>query len=92
MKIIVKPAFARDVDRLHDKELKLILDSKITQIEKAKSIEHITGLKLLRTYHVHYRIKVETRKHKYRIGAIIRKETIWLVRFCPRKKIYLEFP
>jgi mRNA interferase RelE/StbE len=92
MKLIVKPGFVRDIDRVHDKELKITLDSKITQIEKAKSTEHITGLKLLRTYQVHYRIKVETKKHKYRIGAIIRKETIWLVRFCPRKRIYLEFP
>jgi hypothetical protein len=37
-------------------------------------------------------VKVETPKRKYRIGAIIRNETIWLVRFLPRKKIYKEFP
>ncbi len=38
MKIIVKPAFDRDVDKLREKDLKIILDEKIIQIENAKSI------------------------------------------------------
>ena len=92
MKIVVKPSFSRDVERVNDKELKRLLDLKISQIEKAKAIDNITGLKLLRPYAVHFRIKVENKKHKYRIGAIIRKDTVWLVRFSPRKKIYLQFP
>ena len=67
-------------------------DEKITQIEKAKTIDNITGLKLLRTYKVHYRIKVETYCQQYRIGAVIRGKTIWLIRFLSRKKIYDLFP
>ena len=80
------------MDTIRDIDLKRALDTKISQIEKAKSIYQITGLKLLRSYKTHYRIKVETHKSKYRIGAIIRNDMIWLVRFSPRKKIYLEFP
>ncbi|MEO8147398.1 MAG: hypothetical protein ABI723_07165 [Bacteroidia bacterium] len=92
MNIIVKPSFERDIDKIKDRELKTALDEKITQIEKAQGISNVTSLKQLRTYQTHYRIKVETPKHKYRIGAIIRNNKIWLVRFCPRKIIYLQFP
>ena len=92
MIIVIKPKFKRDLSKIRDAELRLKLDAKISQIENAKSISQITGLKLLRTFHVHFRIKVETEKHQYRIGAIIRKETIWLVRFLPRNKVYQNFP
>ena len=92
MKIIVKPAFDLYVDKLRERDLKIMLDEKIIQIENAKSIIQITGLKLLRGYKTHYRIKVESQKFKYRIGAIIRKDTVWLIRFAPRKKINVEFP
>lgn len=92
MNIIVKPGFARDVDKIRHKELLDTLDEKISQIEKAKSISNITALKLLRGYKVHYRIKVETPRYKYRIGAIIRGDIIWLVCFSPRRKVYRLFP
>jgi mRNA interferase RelE/StbE len=92
MRIIVKPAFERDIDKVRSRVLLHTLDEKITQIEKAKAIDNVTGLKLLRTYKVHYRIKVETGSQQYRIGAVIRGKTIWLVRFLPRKKIYELFP
>ena len=92
MRIIVKPAFERDIDKVRNRALLQLLDEKITQIEKAKTTDNITGLKLLRTYKVHYRIKVETGRQQYRIGAVIRGRTIWLVRFLPRKKIYELFP
>ena len=92
MTIIVKSAFERDIDKVRNKVLLQLLDEKITQIEKAKTIDNITGLKLLRTYKVHYRIKVETDRQQYRIGAVIRGKTIWLIRFLSRKKIYDLFP
>ena len=91
MRILVKPAFDRDIDKVRSNPLLLELDKKISQIEKADSIENITGLKLLRNYKVHYRIKVEVARQKYRIGAIIRGNAIWMVRFLPRKKIYELF-
>ena len=92
MRIIVKPAFGRDVDKVRSKAVLAELDKKITQIEKAKDLQNITGIKLLRTYKIHYRIKVETGGLQYRIGAVVRSRTIWLVRFLPRKKIYELFP
>jgi mRNA interferase RelE/StbE len=92
MKIIVKGSFDRDVDKAGKKELKLVLDDKITQIESAKDISQVTGLKLLLGYSHHYRIIVKSPKYSYRIGAIVRNNTIWLVRFLPRKVIYKTFP
>ena len=92
MKIIVKRSFDRDIDRVRDKELRLLLDAKLEQIEKAKGILNITGLKLLRGYTHHYRIIVKSKSLTYRIGAIIREEKIWLVRFLPRKIVYTRFP
>lgn len=91
MEVIVKPSFERDIKGLN-RDLLTILEDKLIQISKAKTISNIIGLKLLTGYTHHYRIKVITPKFSYRIGAIIRSEKIWLVRFLPRRKIYREFP
>jgi len=92
MIIVVKGSFDRDTDKIRSKELRLALDEKITQLETAKNTSHITGLKQLRNYTHHYRIQVKTTKQSYRIGAIIRGQKIWLVRFLPRKIVYKQFP
>ena len=92
MKIIIKPAFNRDTNPIHDKLLLKALDDKLDQLEHAKTVDNIIGLKKLEGYEKHYRIYVVTKKKFYRIGAIIRGNTIWLVRFLPRKTIYKEFP
>lgn len=92
MKIIVKGSFDRDIDRIHNRELKHALLGKINQIESAKEISQITGLKKLKGYSNHVRIIVRSKDLSFRIGGILRGKTIWLVRFLPRKKIYKEFP
>ena len=92
MKVIVKGTFDRDVDKARSKELCAALDDKISQIERAKNLSQVTGVKLLEGYSHHYRIIVKSKNHSYRVGAIIRNDTIWLVRFLPRKIIYKAFP
>lgn len=92
MKITVKPSFGKDVDRVRNRELRAALDAKIEQIQTAKTIAQITGLKKLRGYTHHYRIYVKTNKLSYRIGAVIRGDMVWLVRFLPRKTVYKKFP
>jgi mRNA-degrading endonuclease RelE of RelBE toxin-antitoxin system len=92
MKIFSRGTFDRDVATLSDTVLLIALREKIEQLEKAPDITHITGLKLLRGYQTHYRIKVITDRTSYRIGALIRGNTIWLVRFLSRKRIYQLFP
>jgi hypothetical protein len=72
MKIIVKPSFDRDIDKInHKEELKIALNEKLKQIERAKTIDNFTGLKLLEGYTHHYRIVVKAGKFTFRIGAII---------------------
>ncbi len=92
MIIIPKGTFDRDADKVRNKELRIALDNKIEQIQKAKTLSNITGVILLEGYSHHYRIIVRSKKHSYRIGAIVRGETIWLVRFLPRRIIYKSFP
>ena len=92
MKVVVKGTFDRDTDRVRNKELRIALDNKIGQMEKAKGLSNVTGVILLEGYSHHYRIIVKSKKESYRIGAIVRGETIWLVRFLPRRIIYKSFP
>ena len=92
MRISIKGVFKKNTDRINDIDLLSALQSKIEQIERAKSVEYITGLKLLRGYRTHYRIYVRTEKDSYRIGAVIRGQSITLVRFLPRRIIYKQFP
>lgn len=92
MKLIPKGTFRRDYRKINQKELRLALAEKLLQMERAKDISYITGLKLLDGFASHYRIKVETEKHSFRIGAVIRGDKIWLIRFLPRKTVYRNFP
>ncbi len=92
MNVIIKTQFKRDRQKVSHQELAKALVHKIEQIERAETPQHITGLKPLIGYDTHYRIYVKSEKQSYRIGAIIRGNTIWLVRFLSRKKIYQEFP
>lgn len=92
MIVLTKGSFDRDVSAVSNAALLEALKEKITQMETAADISRITGLRLLRGYQTHYRIKVITGKSSYRIGAIIRGNTILLVRFLSRKKVYREFP
>jgi len=86
LNIFIKGSFKRDTARVHDATLLIALQEKITQIETAKNIQHITSMKLLRGYRTHYRIQVRTQEESFRIGAVIRGNSIWLVRFLSRKK------
>ena len=92
MNVVFKPKFRRDIDKINNRELLTALQDKIAQVKKAEDKSIITGLKLLRGYTHQYRISVKTDKQSYRIGAVIRKNTILFVRFLPRKIIYKEFP
>lgn len=92
MKIPVKPSFGRDVARVRSPELRTALDQKIEQILASNTFGQVTDLKKLRGYTHHYRIYVKTAKLSYRIGAIIRGDMVWLVRFLPRRTVYNKFP
>lgn len=92
MKIIITGSFKRDIGKISNRKIRSALYEKIQQIEHAENIQQVTGLKLLEGYSHHYRIKIKSEKYSYRIGAIIRGEIIWLVRFLPRRVAYKKFP
>ena len=89
---LLKAVLTGDINKVKSKSLRIALSDKIRQIEIAKDISSVTGVKLLRGYTHHFRIAVKSEVESYRIGAIIRGEKIWLVRFLPRKTVYRQFP
>lgn len=72
------------------KDVRLLIDKKIIQIEKAKDISGITGLLLLEGYTHHYRIKLNNKHKQYRILAIIRNNIVYLLRMIQRRIAYQD--
>ena len=70
----LKIGYLQSIDFQHHRFLLYGRDAlyRIEQIEKAKTVEHITGLKKLRGYISHYRVYVKTAQQSFRIGAMIR--------------------
>jgi hypothetical protein len=92
MKIIIKPAFKRDSDRIRNTKLLGALFNKIEEIERAKTKENITGLKKLRGYSTHYRIYLKVSRQSYRIGAILKGNQYGLSGFFPEGLFIVNSP
>jgi mRNA interferase RelE/StbE len=60
----------------------------IEQIERAQSLQDLTGVKKLKGVGDYYRIRVG----EYRIGIILRGETAVFVRCLDGKEVYRYFP
>ncbi len=89
MELIVKGSFDRDVAAFTNRYLLEQVQEAMENIIKAKSISHIPNLVKLREYKNFYRILVAK---DYRIGIMIRKNTVWVIRFGHRNTIYKYFP
>ena len=93
MVLLSKPKFNRDVAKIRNKDVALSLAAVLYNIKTAKDISQIHNLVKLEKYSVHYRIKIKLdKKRDYRLGIIIRGNTVWLQRFMHRNKIYKLFP
>ena len=92
MNVFTKGSFNRDVADVSDTVLLEALKGKIVQLKDASDISQVTGMKLLKGYVTHYRIKIVTKSTSFRMGVVVRGNTVWLVRFLSRKKIYQNFP
>jgi len=88
MKTEFKTSFGRDIKKITDKNLLLLVEETIVNVEKAVNIKEIDNLKKLIGYKTFYRIKV----NDYRIGLNIIENTVFFVRFLHRKDIYKSFP
>lgn len=88
MELRYKKSFKHDID-IHNKEILKALWKLISDLKSSKSTSEIYGLKKLKYYKVHYRIKL---LNDYRVGVIIRGNIIWLVCFGHRSNFYKNFP
>jgi mRNA-degrading endonuclease RelE of RelBE toxin-antitoxin system len=88
MELKYKGTFKRDFETAN-RALIVAVYQAVMNVKAAKSIEQIHHLKKLHKYKTHYRIRIA---NDYRIGIIIRKNTVWFVRFGHRNIIYKQFP
>ncbi|MDX1767137.1 MAG: plasmid stabilization protein [Arenibacter troitsensis] len=88
MKVIFLKSFLSDIKKVKDKGLKSRIKKLILEIEAAKSLEEITGVKKMRGYSIAYRIRMGD----YRLGLYKEADCVELARFLKRNDIYKVFP
>ena len=90
MELRYRPKFRRDLIRLKKKaELSQSIYSILRQIKSANSISEIPGHKMLDEYKTRFRIKIKiSAKENYRMGFILKGETIWAERILSRNDFY----
>lgn len=88
MKVLIASSFSRDVKAIDDRTILQEVRQIIATIERADSIHQISGIRKMKGYAHHYRIRCKD----YRIGAIREKDALTLVRILPRKDIYNYYP
>ena len=88
MDVIVSARFAKDVDKLPDKNFRNKLAIIIVDLQQCKLLSQIKNCKKLKGFKNAYRIKVGD----YRLGFLYVNEKIYLGRVMHRKEIYRYFP
>lgn len=80
--------FNKDISSIKQKTTKASIIKIIEQVEKARSISEISGVKKLKGFKEAYRIRVGD----YRLGLFVSKNKAQFARFVHRKDIYKLFP
>jgi mRNA interferase RelE/StbE len=80
--------FLKDIEKIHDNQLKDQLSEAIIVFEAATNIFEITNVKKLKGHSEAYRF----RQGKYRIGFYYDGSKVEMERFVMRDKIYNVFP
>jgi len=88
MELKYKGSFKRDFNINNQTIVKAVYEA-VINIKTASNISKINDLKKLKKYSVHYRIKIA---ENYRLGIIIRKNTVYFVRIGHRSSFYKYFP
>jgi len=89
MELKAKGSFYRDLSQYSNRELATEIQKILRQIINVQNISQIPGLKKLKKYDPHYRIKV---MENYRIGIVIRGSNVILVCLGHRHNFYKSFP
>lgn len=88
MKVLIDRSFEKDTDKLTDQKLLHSIADCIEGIQAAVRLSDISNCKKLKGSKNAYRIRIGD----YRIGFILEKQTIELIRFLHRSVIYNYFP
>jgi mRNA interferase RelE/StbE len=80
--------FLKDIEKIHDNQLKDQLSEAIIVFEAATNIFEITNVKKLKGHSEAYRFRLG----KYRIGFYYDGSKVEMERFVMRDKIYNVFP
>lgn len=90
MKTEFKDSFLKDIRAVKDKKLRSRLEQFILAVEKTDNLSQISNLKKLKGQknNFYYRSRIGN----YRVGLIIKNDTVIFIRFLNRKEIYRYFP
>jgi mRNA interferase RelE/StbE len=88
MKVLIDRSFEKDTDKLTDQKLLYSIADCIEGIQNADRLSDIPNCKKLKGSKHAYRIRIGD----YRIGFILEKQTIELIRVLHRSVIYNYFP
>ncbi|MDP3876446.1 MAG: type II toxin-antitoxin system RelE/ParE family toxin [Methylobacter sp.] len=87
MRIETKSIFIKDLKKA-PKDFRDKISAIIYTMEQVSSLSNLSGIKKLKGYQNFYRIQIGT----YRLGFVLKENTIVLVRFLHRKEMYRFFP
>lgn len=88
MKVEFDRSFEKSIRKLSNRTIADSVEAVIQDVESAKSIEDIRGLKKLTGHKDYYRI----RKGDFRIGFRLEGNTVRFIIVANRKDIYRQFP
>jgi mRNA interferase RelE/StbE len=88
LKVEFKRSFIKDLRRVRDKTLKARVKATIELVEQVQNLQEIENVKRLRSDDQHYRIRIGD----YRLGLLLKGDTVIFVRFLHRKDVYRYFP
>ena len=88
MIVLIDTCFEKDTDSIKDKKLLYKIADKIEEIQHSDSLKTVASCKKLTGSKNAYRIRIGD----YRIGFLLENDTVDLIRFLHRSKIYDFFP
>jgi mRNA interferase RelE/StbE len=85
-----KDSFLKDIRSIKDKKLLSRVEQFILAVESVDNLSQIPNLKKLKGQKnkVYYRSRIGN----YRVGLVIKQDTVVFVRFLDRQEIYRYFP
>jgi len=88
VKTHIRQSFLDDVHSVRERGLRQRAKEAMRRVEQAESLRDVPNVKKLHRLRNHYRIRVGI----YRIGISLHEDTVYFVRFLPRRDIYRYFP